>query len=170
MAEVARSGHSITFADYVQRESAALTGFAYAVTGNREDALDAVQDALIGAYPKWNRIVAKGDPGGYLRRSVLNSHINRRRSRKRVTPVAEVDTQRVDPHAVDPGAGLAGQDWTLRMLAILPRRERAAVALRFIEDLDSASIGRIIGCSPGTARSLVSRGLARLRQELEESK
>ena len=61
------------FDDYVAGQWDALCRFAYLVTGNREDAQDAVQDALAGLYPRWRRIRSRGDPGAYLRRSITNA-------------------------------------------------------------------------------------------------
>ncbi len=52
-------------------------------------------------------------------------------------------------------------------LAVLPFRQRAALVLRFYEDRTTEEIAAALGCRPGTAKSLVSRGLARLREEIE---
>jgi RNA polymerase sigma factor (sigma-70 family) len=56
------------------------------------------------------------------------------------------------------------RDLLLRALATLPRRTRAALVLRYFEDLPEAEIAQIMGCSVGTVKSNVSRGLARLRE------
>jgi RNA polymerase sigma factor (sigma-70 family) len=156
----------VSFETYVRREAGALTVFAYAITGNRDDALDAVQDALAGAYPKWHRIAGDRDPGSYIRRSIVNSQLNRWRSRRKLVALGDTDRASSAP---EPGMLLAGQDWTVRTLAELPWRQRAAVALRILEDRDFADIARVCKCSEATARSLVSRGLARLRQLLSET-
>jgi RNA polymerase sigma factor (sigma-70 family) len=49
----------------------------------------------------------------------------------------------------------------------LPRRQRIAIVLRFYEDLAEDDIASVLRCRPGTARSLVSRGMATLRVRLE---
>jgi len=49
----------------------------------------------------------------------------------------------------------------------LPARRRAAIVLRFYEDLAEADIAQVLGCRPGTVKSLLSRGLAQLRKEVE---
>jgi RNA polymerase sigma factor (sigma-70 family) len=56
------------------------------------------------------------------------------------------------------------RDRLLRALATLPKRTRAALALRYFEDLPDAEIAKIMGCSVSTVKSSVSRGLARLRE------
>src|SRR5918997_85162 len=62
--------------------------------------------------------------------------------------------------AADPAAGAAGQP-----PAPLPPRQRAALTLRYVHDLDDHAIAAALGCRRGTVRSLLSRGLAALRSE-----
>jgi RNA polymerase sigma factor (sigma-70 family) len=50
----------------------------------------------------------------------------------------------------------------------LPPRQRAAVALRYYEDLTEAQTAEILGCSIGTVKSQTHRALATLRHKLEE--
>jgi RNA polymerase sigma factor (sigma-70 family) len=52
-------------------------------------------------------------------------------------------------------------------LAGLEERRRTAIVLRFYEDLPDAAIAEVIGCRPGTVRTLVHRGLQDLRKEME---
>ena len=54
-----------------------------------------------------------------------------------------------------------------RILLELPQRQRAAIVLRFYEDLTDVQTAAVLGCSPGTVRSLVSRGMQTLREEME---
>jgi RNA polymerase sigma factor (sigma-70 family) len=53
-----------------------------------------------------------------------------------------------------------------RRLQVLPDRQRAALVLRFYEDLSEQRIAEVLGCRPGTVKSLVSRGLQALRGEM----
>ena len=53
------------------------------------------------------------------------------------------------------------------VLAALPARMRAALVLRYYQDLPENDIAELLGCAPGTARSLIHRGLARLRLVIE---
>jgi RNA polymerase sigma factor (sigma-70 family) len=68
----------------------------------------------------------------------------------------------------DSAAGLADRDALLRALAGLPQRQRTALVLRYFDDLDAAEIAAILGCSAGTVRSHLSRGLASLRAAIGE--
>ena len=56
------------------------------------------------------------------------------------------------------------RDQLLRALAELPKRTRAALVLRYFEDLPDAEVAQIMGCSSSTVKSHISRGLARLRE------
>jgi DNA-directed RNA polymerase specialized sigma24 family protein len=69
------------------------------------------------------------------------------------------------PDRAIPPATVDGVDpWLAKALASLSPAQRTALALRFMEDLDTAQIADRMGCSTGTARSHLSRGLGRLRQ------
>ncbi len=61
--------------------------------------------------------------------------------------------------------GMPEVDETWEALRRLPDRQRAAIVLRFYEDLPEAEIARVLGCRPGTVKSLIHRGLARVRKE-----
>lgn len=150
------------FERFVTENAAALHRFAYLIAGDREDAWDAVQDALAGAYPRWSRIV--GDPGPYLRRSIVNAHVSRWRRHRRETPVAQVSEMaepgRPDDRVLD--AMVVGD-----LARDLPYRQRAALVLRYYEDRSFAEIGAVLGCSEASARSIVHRALLDLRGRVE---
>ena len=152
-----------SFDDFVRTRSVALQRFAYLLTGNAEDAADLVQDALAGLYPRWERVSTAGDPEPYVRRSIVNSRITRwRRSPER--PAA--DPAVLDGVVADAQAAVADADLFGRLFATLPARQRAALVLRFYEDLGFAEIARQLDCAEPTARSLVHRALADLRTRL----
>jgi RNA polymerase sigma factor (sigma-70 family) len=54
-----------------------------------------------------------------------------------------------------------------RALLGLPERQRAAIVLRFYEDLPETEVAEILRCRPGTVRSLVTRGVHAMRPDLE---
>lgn len=159
----------VTDADFdlwAAERSRSLLVFATAVTGDREAARDAVQDALVAVYLRWRRLAAAGDPNAYARRIIVNRHISwwRRLGRRERLTAFELDHGRPAQPAQD---GLADADLARRLLAGLPARQRAAVALRFYDDLAFAEIATILDCPESTARSYVHRALARLRSQLE---
>ncbi len=143
----------------------ALLRFAYLVTGSQHAAEDAVQTALTRACERWARVRRTTDPDAYVRRMVVNAHVSGwRRAGRRELSVAEV---RPVATGTDPADTLASADAVWRVCAALPRQQRAAVVLRFYEDLEYAEIAGLLGCSQVTVRSHVHRALASLRTELE---
>ena len=150
------------FTEYVSGHWAALHRFAYSVTGNGEDAKDAVQDALMACYQRWNQI-ATGNPDAYIRRSIVNAHIDRWRKTGREDVVDDIDSL---ARPVSDGAeARADADLAIRLCHKLPPQQRAAVVLRYLEDRDYDEIADICGVTQATARSLVRHALTALRAQ-----
>ena len=75
---------------------------------------------------------------------------------------------RASAPAVDHAESVTGADALWQLCLGLPRRQRAALALRYYEDLDYPEIARVLGCAETTARSHVHRALGTLRARLEQ--
>jgi RNA polymerase sigma-70 factor (sigma-E family) len=155
------------FEDYVSARGGRLLRFAYLLCGDAHLAEDLVQEALTRAHRHWDRIEAD-DPDAYVRATLVRTHLSwwrRRSNRERVTadpphhPGPRPDF--ADVHAV--------RDELWRLLAGLPRAQRAVLVLRFFEDLDDHRIATVLGCAPGTVRVHASRGLAAMRAALPAS-
>lgn len=155
-----------SFDEYVRLRSVALQRFGYAITHDREDALDCVQDALLGLLPRWDAVAADGDVDAYVRRSIVNAWVSRWRRTGRVTPVADPAPDWGRDHVADPTRRVDDVDEAWRLCLDLPPLQRAAVVLRFYDDLPFADIARVLDCTEATARSHVFRALARLRARL----
>jgi RNA polymerase sigma-70 factor (sigma-E family) len=141
---------------------------AYLLTGERALAEDLVQEAFVRVA---GRFVHLRDPdafGAYLRRAVVNlanSHFRRRRVERAYLTRAQSDA------AVRSGTGASGasvedRDELWAALGRLPQRQRAAIVLRYYEDLPEARIAELLECRPGTVKSLLSRGLETMRSEI----
>ncbi|MFF5987143.1 SigE family RNA polymerase sigma factor [Prauserella flavalba] len=153
---------------WIDVHGGALLRFAYLLTADRDRAADAVQDALVAAYPRWERIVAAGDPGAYLRRSVVNAHTSRwRRSLRREQPVADV-AGLAGRHVDDPADRIATEDALWLLCRALPGRQRAAVVLRYYEGRSDPEIAATLDYSVSTVRSQIHRALATLRTRLAD--
>jgi RNA polymerase sigma-70 factor (sigma-E family) len=161
---------SPVFETWVLIHGDALLRFAYVLTGDANLAEDAVQDALTTACAKWSRIGAVDDPQAYVRRMIVNAHISWwRRFRRRESPSAEpIGANRAAPATSDGAAQRADADAVWALCATLPSKQRAAVVLRFYEDLSYAEIGRLLNCAEATARSSVHRALAALKVKLSK--
>lgn len=155
----------VDFDTYVREHGAALLRFAYLVTGNREKAEDAVQEALSRAWPRWERISQVGDVDAYVRRMVANAHISSWRKWHRETPVETVRDQAFGGDVGDRGAE---HDRMWALLATLPRKQRAALVLRHYEGLSDKEIAAVLGSSDVTVRTNIHRALVTLRGRLGE--
>jgi RNA polymerase sigma-70 factor (sigma-E family) len=152
------------FRDYVTARSRSLLRTAYLLTGNRADAEDLVQSALAKTYLAWDRIEDRGALDGYVRRAMVNTHISWwRRRRLEEYPTDEVPDQAVADHSVTSDL----QDTLRRAVDRLPQRMRAAVVLRYFEDMTEAEVADALGVSLGTVKSTVSRAVAKLRIDAE---
>ena len=148
--------------------------------GHREDALDAVQDAMLKLVQRYaGKPAIEWTP---LFWSVLRSRITDLRRRRRVRSVlvgwggsSNQDTDGPAWEPADPAPGparLHSDRESYRALAIalrsLPRRQREAYQLRVLEGLDVADTARAMGCSEGSVKTHTSRAMEALRRQLEE--
>jgi RNA polymerase sigma-70 factor (sigma-E family) len=152
------------FREYVTARSRSLLRTAYLLTGNRADAEDLVQAALAKTYLAWDRIEDRAALDGYVRRAMVNTHISWWRRRK----LEEYPTDEVPDQAVADHSGASDLQETLRRAVDrLPQRMRAAVVLRYFEDMTEAEVAAVLGVSLGTVKSTVSRAVAKLRIDTE---
>lgn len=160
----AASADDPAFRDYVRSRSRALLRTAYLLTGNMADAEDLVQAALTKTYVAWDRIQDRSALDGYVRRAIVNTHISWWRRRR----VEEYPTDEIPDRAVvDHPEGSELQETLRRAIDRLPRRMRAAVMLRYFDDMTEAEIAEVLGVSLGTVKSTVSRAVAKLRIDVE---
>ena len=151
------------FRAYVAARSPALLRTAYLLTGSRPDAEDLLQTALAKTFLSWGRIREREALDGYVRRIMVNTRTSWWRRRK----VDERPTGWLPETAGrDHTADLDLHDVLWTALAALPPRQRAAVVLRYYEDLSEAETAAVLGVSVGTVKSTTSRALARLRAEV----
>ena len=134
---------------------------AYLLTGDRAAAEDLVQDAFVRFGSRLQRIRDRGATEAYLRRTIVNLSKNRFRRRAVERAYLEREAGRRQPEHSDPD--VSTNQAMRSALMELPARQRAAIVLRYYEDLPEAEIADILDCRPATVRSLVARGLHSLR-------
>lgn len=156
------------FASYVAARGAALQRFAYLVTGSSADAADLVQEALSRAYPRWAALARTDTAEAYVRRSIVNASISGWRKNRRLVVVDDAEPL-LRQHVPDPAAAVGDADEAWRLCRELPARQRAAVMLRFYEDLSFAQIALVLDCTEATARSHVHRAVTALRLRLQHA-
>lgn len=145
----------------------ALLRFGHQLTGDAHRGEELVQTALVKTWSAWGRIEAKDDPGAYVRRVMVNTHLTwwRRVRHEVLSSQPPEPPQRVGADAltqVDSRAVL------LDALDHLGPRQRAVIVLRYFEDLSEAEIAAVLECSPGTVKSQASRAMASLRRLMSD--
>jgi RNA polymerase sigma-70 factor (sigma-E family) len=153
-----------TFEEFTAAELPRLLGLARALTPNSHDAWDLVNDTLAKASLRWRSIERGPNPTAYVRTMMVRLNIDKIRRLRREWLTSEPPEQvheDVLPIGVEP--------WLAEAMAGLTARQRTAVTLRFVDDLEVASIAREMDCSVGTAKSHLSRGLAELRRRAKDS-
>lgn len=148
------------FADFVKGSQRRLIHLADLLTGDRGRAEDLVQHALVKVHLSWPRL-RSGNPEAYARTVLVHASVDLWRRRRWVE---ESDTKLMErPAPADHAADLAQRDAVMRALALLTRRERAVLVLRYYADLSELEIAREIGCRTGTVKSTSARAIAKLR-------
>lgn len=141
---------------FAREHGAALLRFGLVLTGNRHDAEDLVQTALMRTALRWRTVQ---DPVPYVRRAMLRQHLNWR-TRLR----ARISTEAV-PELASPAVDSDTRLLVWQALATLPPRQRTVLVLRYYEDMGEADISAALGISRGTVKSTTARALAKLRAD-----
>jgi RNA polymerase sigma-70 factor (ECF subfamily) len=147
--------------------------------GHREDAMDAVQEAMIKLVAYRDKPADEWTPlfWSILRRQVTDRHRRNSVRRKFMAVLGRADDEREDPLEMlpdpgeDPARRLAdGQAWSAlgQALRTLPRRQREAYLLRELQGLDVAETAAAMGCSDGSVKTHLSRAMSALRLQLED--
>jgi RNA polymerase sigma-70 factor (sigma-E family) len=156
------------FVEFVGEVSPRLLRTAYLLCGSKDDAKDLVQEALERACRKWHRVAATDSPEAYVRRIMINLANERWRRINRLRESEQaLAAQRTDPG--DEYGRLDLRDQLTALLADLPIRMRTIIVLRYFHDMDDARIADVLGITPSSVRSQLSRGLAKLRSTVEEA-
>jgi RNA polymerase sigma-70 factor (sigma-E family) len=137
---------------------------AYFLTGNRELAEDLVQEAFVRVAGRFRHLRMPDAFDAYLRRTIVNlftSHLRRTKLER-----AYLARRGADPSVASEHGDPAARDQLWRALHTLPERQRAAIVLRFYEDLSEHASAEILGCSTGALNQLVVRGMAALRTQI----
>ena len=157
------------FTAYVEARQQALARLAYLLSGDRDAAEDLLQNALAKVYRHWERIQAVELPDAYVRRIMVNENNSRwrRMTRRRESPASHVIEVLDPPTAAHLDPTVALDLW--QHVQTLPRQQRAAIVLRYYEDLTEAQTAETLGCSVGTVKSHTSRAISALRTRMSEA-
>lgn len=145
-----------SFDTFYARMWPSMARLAHLVAGSAALGEEVAQDAFLGLQQRWGSVER---PEAYVRTAV----VNRARTAARRAARERPDDDLPEP----PRADLSPESdvvWTF--LRRLPARQRAAVVLRYYDDLPDRQIAQLLGCREATVRSLIHRALARLREVL----
>jgi RNA polymerase sigma-70 factor (sigma-E family) len=139
---------------------------AYVLTGDRELAEDLVQDAFVKLSGRFGDLRDPAAFQAYLTKTVVNlakMHWRRKRVERSI-----VEGQRPTAAGGSHLPDIEGYEEIKAALLRIKPRQRAAIVLRFFEDLSEAQTADVLGCATGTVKSLVHRGLQAMRTEMEQ--
>jgi RNA polymerase sigma factor (sigma-70 family) len=144
----------------------ALTRYAYFVCGSQDDAADLVQDALVKTFGRLRNGYSVASAEGYVRRAILNTHIDRGRRTTRWRKIAHL-TATLEVAESSSGDTESRIDLHDELQKLTPR-ERACLVLRYYDDLKVDDIAATLELSPGTVKRYLSDGLAKMAISLAE--
>ncbi len=134
-----------------RRELGPITRTAYLVVGDWEVACELTQDAFVQALQRWDTVRTLDRPGAWVRRVAIRDAVRSRRRRDRGHALEAEharSAREVDRVGADVREALLG----------LPGRQRAAIALYYLDDLPVAEIAATLGCSDGSVKTHLARG------------
>ena len=164
------AGDKDAFAELVRRHRDRLWAVALRTVGDREEAADAVQDALLSAHRAAARFRGDSQVTTWLHRIVVNACLDRVRKRQSHPTVPLPDGQSHDGRtAPEPVAPSHDHDTALvvrQALAELPADQRAALVLVDVQGYPVSEAAEILGVAEGTIKSRCARGRARMALRL----
>jgi RNA polymerase sigma factor (sigma-70 family) len=161
------AGDPDAFGIIVQRHRDRLWAVAIRTLGDREEAADALQDALVSAFRRAESYRGDAAVTTWMHRIVVNACLDRIRRRKArpAEPLPE-DEDRMEELGetleADPAAALEERSAVLEALRTLPEPQRAAIVLVDMEGYPVEEAARILDCAVGTIKSRCARGRAKL--------
>ncbi|UZK70330.1 RNA polymerase sigma factor [Sphingomonas sp. S1-29] len=175
LAAAARAGDQRAFAAIVTRHKGALHRLVARIIGDREQALDVVQESFVSAFGALGRYDPARPMDAWLSRIAINKARDwqRRQAVRRfvgaVLPFAadraEVATDQPGPDRIAEGRAAVAE--LERAIAALPHRLREVLVLRTIEGLDQAATAQLLGISAKAVETRLYRARARLAELLE---
>ncbi len=176
-----RRGDRAAFQELVEKYQQRIYAVAYGLLGNREDALDAVQEAFIMTYKPLDKFKEKSGFYTWLYRIATNAAIDLGRKRGRREEVEfreeiEGDEEKgsypVGPASENPAEDLMQKELGEMIedaIEQLPPDQKTAIMLREIEGLSYREIAKIMRCSQGTVMSRLHYGRKKLQELLGPS-
>lgn len=147
------------YSEFVLSRQGRLRRAAYLMCGDADQAEDLLQEALIALAEKWEKVEY---PDAFVRTVIYRQRVSWwRRTRQEVT------VEQLPDVGVEDGTDRRARESEVHeVLRSLPPRQRAALVLRYFEDLTEAQAAEVMGVAVGTVKSLSHQAIARMRTEL----
>ncbi len=160
-----KTGRNARLEELYRVQIAPLQRLAFLLTSDHHVAEDITQQAFVKFYRRFFHLRRSEAAAAYLRTTVVNLARAHHRRKRREREHLEAHSSR---EGITPSPDFAERDQVIRALMLLPYRQRAAIVLRFYEDLSEHQAADALGCSPAAMKSLTARAMASLRAaELE---
>lgn len=166
----AQAGDERSFGALVRRYEGRALAVARRLLGNRDDAMDATQDALLRLFRFIGRVDGERDFGAWVYRVVVNASMDLMERRQRHAGALQEMQATIDPQdlAVSAAAEANVEGQRVRVavsdvIARLPPKERAALILRDVEGLSTREVARLLESSEATVRSQICAARGKLR-------
>jgi len=141
-----------------------LVALGLAMTGNREVATDLAQETMARAHARWDEVSQMASPQGWVRQVMTNLLIDHHRRRK--VEQGALERLAARPGSRESTSGTGGDGDLGELLTTLPPRQRAVVALYYLEDLPVSAIAETLGIATGTVKALLWKARASLANRL----
>ena len=152
----------VAFEEFFEAERSKLFGAVYLMTGSVDETEEIVQDSFLAIWERWERVRCLERATGYLYRTAMNRFRSRRRhlacAARRGLPFRPTE---------DPFEAVDLHDEVVRSLAGLSPRQRAALVLTELLELDSDEAARLLDVRPSTVRNLAAQARTSLRRAME---
>jgi RNA polymerase sigma-70 factor, ECF subfamily len=158
---------ALPFDAFFRAEHQRLSALATALCGDREAGRDVAQEALVRTYREWDRVSQLERPGGWTQRVVVNlarDHGRHLAVRRRRLP--ELALRIAGDRTADDSPALDAEMWAA--VAMLPDRQRTAVALFYIGDRTISEVAEVMGVHEGTVKTTLHKARSQLRRQLSE--
>ncbi|MEI6372494.1 MAG: SigE family RNA polymerase sigma factor [Actinomycetes bacterium] len=159
-----KASEEVEFTAFVREHGDGLLRYARLLVPDAVEAEDLIQTALLRLSRRWSD--GLDSPVAYMRTTLVNLAKDGARRRHLVPrPVAVIEPNRPEPDS-DMAEAIAARERLDTLLAALPPKQRATVVLRIVDGLSEAETAKVLGCSPGTVKSNLARGLDKVRENL----
>lgn len=165
-----KEGNGHAFRLLMQRYGKRVYDIAYSFIGNRSDTEDAVQDIFIKVYRSIHTFREESAFTTWLYRITVNTAMNKAKAIKRIRGRMAVNDFGKVSNSIDTATDIERfdvRDNIYKALKTLSKQQRTIVILRHLHEFSTKETSSILGCSEGTVKTQLNRGLKKLHKKLK---